>query len=252
MLRTRIFTVILVAVAITIVAVGVNSNFVFADPCVASLSYPIMSLGYSYSNVPLAVPVSATCTTYYNQLDAAGSAYDETSNIALGSVNAALQPVNEGTVFSGQLWFNLPLTTQGDLVQVSVTIYSDQYGSPITATGETFQVGSGGQQQIYTTTVTQAYAYPYQYPSPYQSQYPYPYPYPYPNMPPLNESSFPYHHHHHPWQSQTEGIDNGLLFDYVAVAAILGAVIITTAALLTFGRRRPNWIPFQPPPHQQS
>jgi len=229
------------AVAIAIVAVAANSNFVFADPCVASLSYPIMSLGYSYSNVPLVVPVSATCTTYYSQLYAAGSAYDETSNIALGSVNAALQPVNGGTAFNGQLWFNIPPTTQGDLVQVSVTIYNSQYGGPITATSETFQVGPGGQQQEYTTTVTQAYAYPY--------QYLYPYPYPYSNVPSLNESLFSHHHHHHFWQSQTEGIDDGLLFDY-AVAAILGAVIITTATLLMNGRRQPNWIPFQPPPHQ--
>jgi hypothetical protein len=239
-LQTRNYAIILVAVAITIVALNANTGFVFADPCMATLNYPIMPMVYSNSNVPVVVAVSATCTTYYgNQLYATGSAFDATSDAELGSVSTVLQSVNGGTVFNGQLGFNLPPSTQGHTVQVSVSIYNGQYGNLITATSETFQLGSGSVgQQVYTTTVTEVYEYPN------SNQYPYQY-----SSAP-SQYLFPSHNHHHRWQPQTQGVDSGVLFDYIAIAAILGAVIITTAALVTYGRRQPNWIPIQPPPPQ--
>ena len=229
-------TVILLAVAIVIVAANLNGNFVSADPCVATLNSPVPA-GYVYSNVPVVVPVSVTCTTYYgNQLYAAGNAYDTSSGATLGSVTAVLQSVNGGTAFNGQLGFNLPPTSQGDVVQVYVSIFNSQYGSPITATSETFQIGSA-TQQVSTTTVTDVYPYPN------LTEYP-PSQYAYPIESAPNQNSFPSHHHWGLWQTRS-----GLLFGYIAIVAILGVVIITTAALVVYGRRQPNWIPFQPPPH---
>jgi len=239
-LRTRNYAIMLLAVTIAIVAVSVNSNLVSADPCLAQLNYPIMPVVYSYANVPIVVPVSATCTTYYgSQIYATGNAYDATSNVGLGSVSTVLQSVNGGTTFNGQLGFNLPPSTQGHSVQVSVSIYNSQYGNLITATSETFQVGSG-VQQVSTTTVTEANPYPY----PYPNQYPYPYP------SPSNQYPSPSYRRPYRRQPQTQSVDTGALFDYVAIAAILAAVIIATAGLVVYGRKQPNWIPIQsPPPH---
>ena len=229
----------LLALAIAIVAIGVNSSPVSADSCVAQLNYPVMPALYSYSNVPIVVPVSATCTTYYGgQLYATGNTYDTTSNVGLGSVSTSLQSINGGTIFNGQLGFNLPPSTQGHAVQISVSIYNGQYGNLITSTSETIFVGNGNQQ-VTTTTVTQAYPYPNQNPYPAPSnQYPYPRP--------LQLNQGPYRRQS---QTQAQGFDTGALFGYVAIAAILAAVIIATAGLVIYGRRQPNWVPMQPPQH---
>ena len=237
-LKARNYAIMLLALSIAIVAVEANSSLVSADPCVAQLNYPVMPAVYSYSSVPIVVPVSATCATYYgSQLYATGNAYDTTSNVGLGSVSTALQSFNGGTIFNGQLAFNLPPSTQGHTVQVSVSIYKGQYGNLITATSETIFVGNGNQQ-VTTTTVTQAYPYPYptQNPYPYPSpsnQSPYPQPYP-----PRRQS-----------QNQAQSFNTGALFDYIAIAAILAAVVIATVGLVVYGRRQPNWIPMQPPQH---
>jgi hypothetical protein len=232
-------------------AVGVNSSPVAADPCIAQLNYPIMPTGYSYSNIPIVVPVSATCTTYYgSQLYATGNAYDTTSNAGLGSVSTVLQTVNSGTTFNGQLGFNLPPSTQGHTVQLSVSIYNGQYGNLITATSETIQVGTG-TQQVTTTTVTEAYPYPYQ--NQYlQNQYPNSYPAP---------SNQPYYSRPRPTGNQNNSLrvqyqtyrnqNSSTLFGFVAIVAILAAVIIATAGLVVYARRQPTpvtWIPPPPPP----
>ena len=239
--KTRNCAILGIVLVAAILAVGLNSTQVSADPCLAQLNYPIMPAMYSNSNVPIVVPMSATCTTYYgSQLYATGNAYDATSNAGLGSVSTVLQSVNSGTTFNGQLGFNLPPSTQGHTVQISVSIYNGQYGNLITATSETIQVGSG-VQQVSTTTVTQAYPYPYpnQYPSPYPNQYPSQYPYPYPNQYPAPS-----------YQYRGRYQNTASLFGYVAIVAILVAVIIATAGLLTYGRRRQpppaTWLP--PPP----
>lgn len=242
-LKTRNYAIMLLALTITIIAVGVNSSLVSADPCLGQLSYPIMPAVYSYSNVPIVVPVSATCTTYYrSQLYATGNAYDATSNAGLGSVSTVLQSVNGGTTFNGQLGFNLPPSTQGHMVQISVSIYNGQYGNLITATSETIQVGTGSQQ-VTTTTVTQAYSYPY------PNQYPYPYPTTYPA--PSNQYVYPSQAHPYRAQSQiqAQSFNTGALFGYIAIVAILAAVVIATAGLVLYGRRQPNWVPMQPPQH---
>jgi hypothetical protein len=197
---------------------------------------------YSYSNVPIVVPVSATCTTYYgSQLYATGNAYDATSNAGLGSVSTILQSVSGGTTFNGQLGFNLPPSTQGHTVQLSVSIYSGQYGSLLAAASETIQVGTGIQQvSTTTTTVTQAYPYPY----PNQNPYPYPAPSYQPSQqrPYRNESQYQILYRNNSF----------LLFDYIAIVAILAAVIIATAGLVVYGRRQQpppvSWIPPPPPP----
>ena len=216
-----------------------------------------MPTTYAYSNIPIVVPVSATCTTNYgNQLYATGNAYDATSNVGLGTVNSVLQSTDGGITFNGQLGFNLPPTIQGHTVTISVSLYSNQYGSLVTSTSETFQAVSGDQQyqQVSTTTVTQAYQYPYQnqYPIPYSYQTPYPNQTSDPNQVPSIQQplqQYPYWH-----QSQYQTLNrNNYLLDYVAIAAILAAVIIATTGLVVYGRRRQQppsivWVPAPPPP----
>jgi len=222
------------------------------------LSYPVMPTTYSYSNVPIVVPISATCTTVYgNQLYATGNAYDATSNVGLGTVNSVLQSTDGGTMFNGQLGFNLPPTTQGHTVTISVSLYSNQYGDLVTSTSETFQAATGNQpvqqvQQVVTTTVTQAYQYPYQTPP----STPYTYPTPYtnqtstPNQAPSLQQPLQQNPYRHQSQYQTLNRYNSLL-DYVAIAAILAAVLIATAGLVVYGHRRQQptptaWLPTPP------
>ena len=241
--KTRNFALLGIVLIIAILAVGVNNNPVMAQaqPCSAVLSYPVMPSTYSYSNVPIVVPMSATCTTTFgNQLYATGNAYDATANVALGSVNSVLQSPDGGTTFNGQLGFNLPPTTQGHTVTISVSLYSSQYGDLVTSTSETFQAVVGNQQ-IATTTVTQAYPYPYQPPvsTPYPIQTP-------PVQQPLQQ---------HPYRSQSQYQTlnrNNSLLAYVAIAAILVAVIVATVGLVVYSRRqqspRLTWVPVPPPP----
>jgi len=258
-LKSRNYATLAIVLVIAIIAIGATSNLVSADSCIATLNYPIMPAAYSNANIPIVVPVSATCTTSYgSQLYATGNAYDSTSNSGLGSVSAVLQSTDGGNTFNGQLGFNLPPSTQGHTVQLSVSIYYGQYGNgnPITATNETFQVGAGNQYQyqyqypqVTTTTVTEATPYPYQN-AYYQTQYPYQYPapaYPQPSQAQFqpqyrNQSLYQIR----PWNRSS-------LFGYVAIATILAAVIISTAGLVVvYGRRRQpvpvTWIPPPPPP----
>jgi hypothetical protein len=248
--KTRNYAVLAIVLTIAILAVGANSNLVSADPCIAQLNYPIMPTVYSYSNIPVVVPMAATCTTYYgSQLYATGNAYDATSNVGLGSVSTVLQSVNGGTTFNGQLGFNLPPSTQGHIVQLSVSIYNGQYGNQVTATSETIQVGTGNQlqyQQVTTTTVTQA--------APYQNEYlpqnQYPISYPASIKPRSSQPQL------HPYQSsllaqsQTRNQNSSSLFGFIAIAAILAAVIIATAGLaVVYGRRQqPAPVTWIPPP----
>jgi hypothetical protein len=219
----------------------VNTSPASADACAAQLTYPIMPVLYTYSNVPIVVPMSVSCTTYYgSQLYATGTAYDINTGIGLGSVSSTLDSVNGGTVFSGQLGFNLPPTTQGHSVQISVQIYNGQYGTLITSASETIQVGTGTQQYA-TTTVTQApYPYPYQspYPSPYQSQSPYQSPF-------QNISPFRFFQR---YTQNTSQRSSNTFLSYIAIAAILAAVVIATAGLVVYARRQPSWPQVQPPP----
>jgi len=249
--KTRNYATLAIVLIIAIMAVGANSSPVAADQCVAQLNYPVMPTSYSYANIPIVVPMSATCSTYYgSQLYATGNAYDATSNTGLGSVSTVLQSTDGGSTFNGQLSFNLPPSTQGHAIQFSVSIYNGQYGNQITSTSETIQIGTGTQQVI-TTTVTQAYPYPYQNENYPQSQPPYVYP----------ASSYPYSQQQpsHPYGSWNDSVraqylnrmqESSRLFDLVAIAAILAAVIIATAGLVVYGRRQQpvTWIPPPPPP----
>jgi hypothetical protein len=241
MRNCAILGIVLIA---AILAVGLNSAQVSADPCLAQLNYPIMPAIYSNSNVPIVVTMSATCTTYYgSQLYATGNAYDATSNAGLGSVSTVLQSVDGGTTFNGQLGFNLPPATQSHTVQISVSIYNGQYGNLITATSETIQVGTGIQQ---VSTVTQAYPYPYpnQYPNQYPSQYPY--------QTPSYQQPSQQRRYRNQLQYQTLNQNNSSLFGYIAIVAILAAVIIATAGLVVYSRRQQpppaTWLPPPAPP----
>ena len=244
------YAILGIVLIIAIIAVGANSNLVSAQlqPCSTVLSYPIMPTTYSYTNVPIIVPMSATCTTNYgNTIYASGNAYDATSNVGLGTVSTILQSTDGGNTFNGQLGFNLPPTTQGHAVTISVSLYSSQYGDLISATSETFQAVIGNQL-VSTTTVTQAYQYPYQ--NQYPTQYPYPASYQY------QAPSFQYPSQQRPYRNPSQYqplyLYNSSLLGYVAIAAILAAVVIATAVLVVYGRRQQappvTWVPAPPPP----
>lgn len=239
-MKTRNYVMALLIVATAMAAIQTNISLVSADACTAQLTYPIMPVSYTYSNVPIVVPVSASCTTFYgSQLYATGTAYDINTGTGLGSVSSTLDTVNGGTVFNGQLGFNLPPTTQGHSIQISVQIYNGQYGTLLTSATETIQVGIGTQQYVTTTVTEQApYQYPYQSSYPYQSQsYQAPFASAFQNL-----SQFQLFQ-----QYQAQRSDNTTMLSYVAIAAILAAVVIATAGLVIYGRRQPNWAPMQPP-----
>jgi len=257
--KPRNYAILGVVLIIAIIAVGANSNPVLAQaqPCTAVLSYPVIPTTYPYTSVPIIVPMSATCTTVYgNQLYATANAYDATSNLGLGTVNSVLQSTDGGTTFNGQLEFNLPTTTQGDTITISVSLYSNQYNNLVTSTSETFQAVTGSQQvqQVVTTTVTQAYQYPYQ--PPVSTPYSYQTPYTNQTSDPIQTPPFqqPFQQQPYRYQSQYQTLNHrNALLDYVAIAAILAAVVIATAGLVVYGRRRQQprpiaWVPVLPPP----
>jgi hypothetical protein len=190
------YALLIIALTVGIVAVATNGSLVLADPCTAQLGYPVMAAQQYYgSNVQVTVPVSATCSFYAGQLYAVGTAYDATYNSNVGTANTTLNAIYGGSSFSGQLQFNLPISTQTHSVQFSVSIYNAQTGynqpyyggAPLAITSETFVVSPSNYQS----------SYPYNplYPSyPYYPGYNYYYvPYPYHNP---NSGSY-YHYYYY-------------------------------------------------------
>jgi hypothetical protein len=153
--RMRNCGILILTLAIAIAAVGASGTFVSADPCIAQLSYPTMTTAYSTSSsIQAIVAVSATCTPSSSALTAVGDAYDMSVNNDLGSVNTVLSPVSAGT-FNGQLVFNLPSSSLGHNMQVSVSIYNGgayspgQFATPLTKTSVTVQVNPTNYQNSY-------------------------------------------------------------------------------------------------------
>ena len=246
----------LLAISMTMLIVGASSGLVsgqVSGACTAILSYPEVPVQYAGSNVPIVVPVSATCATSYGQeLYATGNAYDATSNTGLGTASAVLSSVNGGTEFTGQLGFNQFQASPSDSIQISVSIYNAQGGNLITTTGETIQAGTVVQQPVQTgqqvtTTVTEGqYPYPTVYPSTYQ-----------PNQfqgyqaQPQNHreqlQGRPFVQMGYLPQGFTQRSNTNLL-DWAVVISIIAAVIIATAGLVLVARRQqPAWYPVQPP-----
>jgi len=188
-----------------------------ADPCALQLGYPIMPTPYANSAVSVAVPLSTTCSAPFgSQLYAAGTAYDLTANTNTGSVSTILTTVDGGYTFNGQLGFNLPPSTQGHWLQVTVTVFSNQNGNELTSNGEAFQVNAA--QQIVTTTAQQAVTTTVTQQLPTQL------------APPLGEEY---------------GRPRFPIFGYVAIAAILATVIIVAVALVVYSRKQPTYYPMQ-------
>ena len=254
-MKPRVYVITLLLISATMLILSTSSGSVFADPCTATLSYPVMPAQYSNSNVPIEVPISASCSTYYgNQLYATGSAYDTTSNVNLGSASTVLSSVNGGTEFNGQLGFSLAPTSPGDSLQISVSLYDSPGGTLITTASETAQVGTAVQQvqpieQITTTTVTEnPYYTPYlaaYQPSqqPNQLQY-------YQSQPQYQNQNQNHHQTHYFSQFFGRNSSNASLLDYAVMIAIISAVIVATAGLVLIARRQqPAWYPVaQPPP----
>jgi hypothetical protein len=242
-MKTRTVAAAILAISVTMLILNSSAAFVSADPCTATLSYPTVPVQYGGTNVPVVVPILASCTTYYgNQLYATGTAYDLTSNVNAGSGNTVLSSVNGDMQFNGQLSFNLPQVSQGDSIEISVTVYSNQYGSPITTTSETVQIGTGTQQTV-TTTVTEGQ---YPYANPYPTQYPTPYPSPYQfnqsqQYQPMYQSQYQSYHSHTHSTSQNIGRNSSPnLLDYAVIITIIATVIIATTAAVLVARRQPH------------
>jgi hypothetical protein len=143
--KTCNYAILGIVLIVAILAVGVNSSPVLAQPCTAQLGYPVTAAPQYYgSNVQVTVPVSATCSIYTSQLYAVGTAYTG-YNSEVGTANTVLSAIY-GNSFSGQLQFSLPVSVQ--TVQFSVSIYNAQngyyqqyYGSqPLAVTSETYVV----------------------------------------------------------------------------------------------------------------
>ena len=216
-MKSSNFALIILALTIAIVAIGATSNVVSADSCTGQLGYPAMPTVYLNSNVPIVVPVPAICTTYYrNQLYVTGSADDVNSGATIGSVTCLHRPMN-GSVFNGQLYVNLPASTQGNSVQISASLYDGQYGGLTTTISETIKITTGTQVTTTTTITQQAQATS------------------------TIRIPTPARQHRTQSQNQTQNSSNTSILDYVVIVAILGAVIITTAGLVMYGRRQPQY-----------
>jgi hypothetical protein len=203
---------LLAFVALSLALAVTSPEAVYADPCVAQLGFPIIPAAYANTIVTVIVPLSATCSTSYgNQLYANANAYDFNTETSAGSVNTILTSVNGGYTFTGQLGFNLPASTQGHWVQVSVSIFSSQTGNPLTTTGEAFQVNAQTAQVI-TTTIFQQTSQQYA-----------------------------------PTAPSAQGTNQQLpfIFAYVAIATLMAVVIIVTVGLIMYSRK-PSGYP-QPP-----
>jgi len=235
--KANALVLVLVGIALTTILVGVSNSLVSAQilsPCTTTLSYPASSTAYANLNLPVVVPIAATCATSYgSQLYATGNAYDTTTNTSLGSASAFLASVNGGTQFNGQLGFNLPQTAQGDSIIIEVSLYNSQYGNLLSATSETVQV-SPVIQQTTTTTVTE-YTNASPYPTAYSLQ---------PTQPNSDPSQF---QHQQATQTQNQPQEpahatySTNLYDYVVIIAILATVIIATTGLVVVARRQPTW-----------
>ena len=177
--KTRNCIILGIVLVAAILAVGLNSSQVSADPCAAQLGYPAMAAEqYFGSNILVTVPVTASCYFQTGQLYAVGTAFDATYNSNVGTANTVLSGTYRGNSFSGELQFNLPISVQMHSVQFSVSIYNTQAGfyqpyygsSPLTTTSATFLVTPTNYQSGYPYN---SYGYP-SYPgyNHYYSTYP--------------------------------------------------------------------------------
>ena len=141
--RNRV-TVALVALVLLlgIMMVAGNSSLVAADSCVAQFGDSSLSTTQYYiSNAQIVVPVTTTCSFNSGQLYAVGNIYDTSTNNNLGSTNTILTSINGGNVFNGQLVFNILPLIQNDVLQISVSIYTNGFnGSLLTSATQTVQV----------------------------------------------------------------------------------------------------------------
>jgi hypothetical protein len=134
--------VVALALLLGVIMVAGNSSSVAADSCVAQLSNSSLAITQYYdSNGQIVVPVSATCAFSGYQLYAEGNIYDVSTNSNLTSTSTILTSINGGNVFNGQLIFNLPPLSQNDVLQISVSIYSNGFNdSLLTSVSQTVQV----------------------------------------------------------------------------------------------------------------
>ena len=180
-MRTCGCAIVALALLLGIVIVAGNSSPVAADSCVAQLgNFSLSTSQYYNSNAQIVVPVSTTCSFNGGQLYAVGNGVDSFGT-NLGSTNTVLTSVNGGNVFNGQLVFTVPLSLQGDAVQISVSIYGNGLNGPLLTS---------------VTQTVQGYYTNYGYPGNYWYYPSYPY-YPsyasYPSYP-SNPSTPPEHH----------------------------------------------------------
>jgi hypothetical protein len=188
----------LLLVALALAVAPYSLSFAYASPCSAQLGFPIIPLASANQAFTAVVPVSTTCSTAYGQqLYASASATDLNTGTSASTVNTILTSVDGGYTFTGQVGLNLPPSTIGHWIQLTVTIYQSQSGSKLTSVGEAFPVNASNGQVV-TATVTEQT----------------------PNQ--FAPAATPPGHY---------------IFGYVAIAAILATVIIVTVGLLVYSRR---------------
>jgi hypothetical protein len=148
--RTSTYTALIFILAVGVLAVAANANFVLAQPCQAQLGSPSVSpQPYYYGpDFQVTVPVSASCSFYAGQLYASGTAYDTIYNTNIGTANTVLTSTYAGYGYTGQLTFTLPISEQSRPVQFLVSVYGTQngyyggpYGGLLAQTLATFVVG---------------------------------------------------------------------------------------------------------------
>ena len=257
LVKTCSYALLIFVLAIGVVEVAANNNFVSAQSCSAQLGSPTTSTQQYYtSNFQVTVPVSTTCSFYAGQLYATGTAYDATYNSNVGTANTALSSTYGGNVFSGQLQFNLPTSEESHSVQFSVSIYSTQtqygqgsyggsyYGSSVLATtSATFTLAPNYYQNGYQNYPTYP-SYP-TYPTYPNNNYP---SYPsYPNYPNNN-----YYYNNPYYQYQNPGhyyyYHNGGYYHYYNNGGYSTTITIATLRITIATIRKPkNHVhPFSP------
>lgn len=166
-MRERYCGIVLLSfILVAAVAINGGSSSVSAESCAVQLGYSSVSTAEYYSNIAIAVPVSATCSFAGIQLYAVGNAYDTTTNRNLSSASTALTTAS-GNTFAGQLVFNLSHSIIGHQVQVTVFVYNgypNAYGTngvPLATAAQSLQVNPTGYQNGYN------YQYGFCYQNPY-------------------------------------------------------------------------------------
>ena len=175
MIRSKRYGIVLLAfILAAAVALSGSSSPVSADSCGAQLGYSTVAASQnSNSNISVTLPVSAICSYVSNQLYASGTAYDMSTNVAIGTATTMLTQSSGNAypgTFAGQLVFTLPSSMLGRRVQFNVSIYSGYPNGYNGYGGNGAQIATTDELQLLNFNNYQ-YSYGNQYGTCYQNPY---------------------------------------------------------------------------------